>query len=436
MDALPDEVLSHVFSRITSTADRNSLALSCKRCHHVERLQRWSLRLGCGLHPVDEALVRLCKRFSNLVGVEISYLGWMSNQGRQLDDQGLALLSENCRLLTTLKLSYCCFITDTGLGNLGRSSNLEVLTLNFIPRISGARAGSLHACPQWLEHLGAEGRLENLFIRNCRGVGELDLAGLGWGWSSLRRLVFEVDGSNYRFLKEFGNAGVCGIDVNSESLQLLVLTNCVVTPRRGLSSVLARCSSALVDLELNMCLGLRDEQLIALAETCSQLKSLTLRLSSLFEGSTRITDASFCALATHCVFLEKACIGFSSGEFHFVTVAGLALVIQGCCFLKDLVLENVGCFNDEGMEAVCSSGSLETLELVVCCQVGDKGISGLACSKLRKLRLCRCSGITGTGFNSLAGRSPKLNVLEVENCPRVVIDSLEGVASTLRYKQS
>ncbi|KAF9587068.1 hypothetical protein IFM89_039754 [Coptis chinensis] len=219
MDTLPDQLVWEILSRIKKTSDRNSASLTCKRLHEVEKEQRECLRVGCGLHPANEAVTSLCNRFSNLKKVDIVYSGWMSIPGKQLDDHGLHnhILSERCSSLVDLTLSYCTFITDVGLGHLASCTKLTTSKLNFTPGVTGCgilsfavgckNLTTLHpirclnvSSVEWLEYLGKLETLQDLSIKNCRAIGEGDLIKLGPGWRKLKRLEFEVD-ANYRYMK-------------------------------------------------------------------------------------------------------------------------------------------------------------------------------------------------------------------------------------------
>lgn len=185
MDELPEQLAWDILERINTTSDKNSVSLTCKRLHEMENEQRKSIRVGCGMNPANEALLSLCNRFQNLEKVEISYSGWMSKLGRQLDDEGLHNLSVSCPRLLDLNLSYCTFITDAGLSHLSSCSRLSALKLVFTPRISGfgilsvvvgcknltvlhlIRCLSINSM-EWLEYLGKLETLEDLCIKNCR----------------------------------------------------------------------------------------------------------------------------------------------------------------------------------------------------------------------------------------------------------------------------
>lgn len=461
MDNLPDQLVWEIMSRVKKTVDRNSVSLACKRLYELDREQRQSLRFGCGLDPANQALSSLCNRFPNLVKVEITYSGWMSKLGKQLDDHGLAILSNNCPSLIDLSLSYCTFITDVGLRHLASCSKLSALKLNFTPRITGCGILSLvvgckkltilhlNRClnvtsVEWLEYLGKLETLEDLSIKNCRVIGEGDLIKLGSSWRKLKKLQFEVD-ANYRYMKVYDRLAVDRWQkqlVPCESMSELSLVNCIISPGRGLACVLGKCKN-LEKIHLDMCVGVRDCDIIGLAQKSRNLLSISLRVPSdfslplLLNNPLRLTDESLKAVAENCPMLESVRISFSDGEFpsfSSFTLNGILALIQ-MCPIRELALDHVYSFNDAGMEALCSAQYLETLELVRCQEISDEGLQLLSqFPRLCILRLRKCLGVTDDGLKPLV-ESYKLEILTVEDCPQISERGVQGAARSVSFRQ-
>uniref|UniRef100_A0A5B7B8G1 Putative F-box family protein n=1 Tax=Davidia involucrata TaxID=16924 RepID=A0A5B7B8G1_DAVIN len=461
MDNLPDQLVWEILDRIKKTIDRNSASLACKRLHELDNEQRKSLRVGCGLVPANEALICLCNRFPNLTKVEIIYSGWMSKLGKQLDDQGLLILSNNCLSLTDLTLSYCTFITDVGLSYLASCSKLSALKLNFTPRITGCGILSLvvgcknltvlHlvrclnvSSVEWLEYLGKLEMLEDLSIKNCRAIGEGDLIKLGSGWRKLKRLQFKVD-ANYRYMKVYDQLAVDRWQkwwVPCESMLELCLVNCIISPGRGLACILGKCKN-LEKIHLDICVGLRDCDIICLAQKSSNLRSISLRVPSdfslpvLVNNPLRLTDESLKAVAQNCSRLESVSLSFSDGEFpsfSLFTLNGILTLIQ-MCPIRELALDHVYSFNDVGMKALCSAQYLQTLELVKCQEISDEGLQLVGqFPQLCVLRLSKCLGVTDDGLKPLVG-SYKLELLAVDDCPQISERGVRGAAKSVTFKQ-
>ncbi|CDO98199.1 unnamed protein product [Coffea canephora] len=461
MDYLPDQLLWEILDRIKKTADRNSVSLTCRRLHKVDSEQRKFIRVGCGLDPATESLASVCNRFPYLERVEIIYSGWMSKLGKQLDDQGLGVLSSNCSLLKDLTLSYCTFITDAGLSSLASCSKLSALKLNFAPRVTGCgilslvmgckKLAVLHlvrclniSSVEWLEYLGKLETLEDLCIKNCRAIGEGDLIKLGPSWRKLKQLQFEVD-ANYRYMKFYDRLAIDRWQkqwIPCSSMLELSLVNCIISPGRGLACVLGKCSN-LEKIHLDMCVGLRDADIVCLAHKSKNLRCISLRVPSdfslplLMNNPLRLTDESLKALAENCSQLDSVRLSFSDGEFPSLssfTLDGILALIQ-MCPIRELALDHVYSVNDFGMEALRSAKHLEILELVGCQEVTDEGLQLVGqFLQLRVLRLSKCLGVTDDGLKPLVGAC-KLEMLVVEDCPQISERGVQGAAKSVNFRQ-
>ncbi|KAL8139371.1 hypothetical protein V2J09_005392 [Rumex salicifolius] len=222
----------------------------------------------------------------------------------------------------------------------------------------------------------------------------------------------------------------------------LRLVNCIIVPGRGLACVLGKCKNLEI-AHFDMCIGLRDNDIISLAQNSSKLRSISLRLPSdfsiplLMENPLRLTDDSLTALAANCSLLESVKISFCDGDFPSLSSFSLEgiLTLVKTCPVRELSLDQVYSFNDVGMAALCSSCSLESLELVRCQEISDDGVS-LASQypKLRVLQLRKCLGVTDTGLRPLVGLD-KLDFLGVEDCPLVSQSGVIGAAKSVSFKQ-
>lgn len=463
MDSLPDLVVWDILNRIERTADRNAVSVTCKRLYNLDNEQRTSIRVGCGLDPANEALKSICSRFINLEKVEIMYSGWMSKLGKQLDDQGLRVLSVNCPSLKEIILSYCAFISDTGLSYLASCSKLSALKLNFAPRITGCGILSLvMSCKkltvlhlirclninsvEWLEYLGELETLEELCIKNCRSIGEGDLIKLGPTWRRLKRLEFEVD-ANYRNMKFHDRLAIDRWEkqwIPCDSLLELSLVNCIITPGRGLACILGECKN-LEKIHLDMCVGLRDSDFFRLAHKSRNLRSISLRVLSdlalavLMDNSIplRLSDDSLKSLADNCSKLEIVKVAFCDAEFpkfSYFSLGGI-LIFTRKCPIRELSLHQVPLFNDEGMEALVSACYLEKLELVGCQALTDKGLQLVVqIPELTVLQVSKCMVITDAGLKPLVGAS-KLDMLAVEDCPRISETGVQGAAKSVTFRR-
>lgn len=292
MDYLPDPLVVEIFSRINNTNDRNSISLACKRFYNLDKEQRNHLRVGCGLNPANEALTTLCHRFPNLNKVEITYSGWMSELGKQLEDPSLSILPNICPFLTDLTLSHCTFITDAGLSSLASCSKLSSLKLDFTPGITGPGLLPIASCcknlkkvhliccsnisvTSWIGCLGEQETLEDFCIKNCKGIGENALYGLLGTWGKIKRLQFEVDPNFTSILAFEFMAAVLwqNRQFQCENMVELSLKNCIIIPGTGLAFILDKCRK-LEKFHLDMCLGTQDHDIIRLAQNSKNLRTV------------------------------------------------------------------------------------------------------------------------------------------------------------------
>uniref|UniRef100_A0A7N0VCA7 F-box domain-containing protein n=1 Tax=Kalanchoe fedtschenkoi TaxID=63787 RepID=A0A7N0VCA7_KALFE len=458
MDALPDQILYEIFARLESISEKTALSLSCKRLYDLGNEATTRLKIGCGLNPANEALASLCHRFQNLETLEISYSGWRSKLGKQMDDEGLLILSRNCPSLLKLTLSYCTVITDAGLSHLASCLKLSALKLNFTPRITGCgvlsivisckRLRSFHLIRclnvgngEWLEYLGKLEWLEDLSVKNCRAIGDDDLIKLGTCWSKLKRVQIEVY-ANYKNGRSTLDDPLLKQHISCENLVELSLVNCIMDPGRGLSCVLPACPN-LEKIHLDNCFGVRDCDIIAMAQSSRNLVSLSLQVPFIFTSSfpvnyqLRLTDTALLAVAQNCSRLESVRISYSDGEFplfsSFSTDAILALIKN--CPIRELSLDHFYSFGDSGMEALSAAEWLESLELVRCQEISDEGIQFLSnFPRLRVVRLIKCLGVTDEGVKPLVG-SHKLALLVVEDCPQLSEKGVQGAAKNVSFRQ-
>ncbi|KAI5004968.1 hypothetical protein ZWY2020_032211 [Hordeum vulgare] len=300
MEDLPEELFAEFLKRITRTSDLNSLSLVSKRLHKIEADQRGAIRVGCGLFPATQALASLC--------LEIDYSGWTAGHANQLGNHGLSVLSSHCPSLSSLGLSCCSYIDDSGLGYLACSKKLASLRLTSTPNITSrgllivavrCKMGS----KDWLEYLGSVGSLEELVVKKCEGISQDDLLKFGPGWVNLQKFVFEI---KKRFFRNDGAGPGEGYDpsydphslnmydFSCENMKDLRLAGIEIATGKGLRFLLGRCK-ALEKLRLEYVRGLNDNDMIALSQNCNHLKSISLGLDpqiiTILSGRRLLTTA-------------------------------------------------------------------------------------------------------------------------------------------------
>ncbi|KAK3159370.1 hypothetical protein QOZ80_2AG0149250 [Eleusine coracana subsp. coracana] len=461
MEGLSEPLLAEIIKRINRTSDLNSLSLVSKHLYTAEAEERATIHVGCGLHPATEALSALCSWFPNLWKVDINYSGWTSNRGKQLDNQGLRVLSSHCPSLKDLTLSFCSYIDDSGLGYLAYCKKLTVLRLNFAPAVSsrgllsmaiGCKSlSSFHLVDcmkvggvEWLEYLGREGSLEELVVKDCNGISQFDLLKFGPGWMKLQKFEFEINDNYWRVGAHdpsYDSHYMYKYDLCCENLKDLRLAHIITEPEIGLRFLLSKCKS-LVKLCLDYVIGLDESEMIQLFQSCSNLTSISLRLMPLYRGHdfdyrTALTDDSLKALSRYCPKLQVVeftftfCNAAYPSEIGF-TQEGIIMLIQSCP-IRVVMLNGATIFDDEGMKALSSSQLLERLELVDCNGITDAGIGFMMCApSLISLTLQQCERVTDHGMAEFVS-SQKLESLTVVGCRRISLKGVQGAASSVHY---
>ena len=471
MEDLPEELFAEFLKRITRTSDLNYLSLVSKQLYKIEGNQRDAIRVGSGPCNATTALASLCARFPNLRKVEIDYSGWIPGHGKQLDNKGLFVFSSHCSSLTDLTLSFCSCIDDSGLACLAYCKTLVSLRLNSAPKITSVglfsvavgctSLSALHLIDceeidsvEWLEYLGRDGPLEELVVKNCKGINHHDFLKFGSGWMKLQKFEFERKRDRYDCLpgdvvydSSYDAHSMDIYDFCCESLKDLRLAHIETWPEVGLRVVLGKCK-ALEKLCLEYVRALNDNDMIALSRSCSNLKSISLWLNlqryssdvSYCETRTSFTDNSLYALALNCPMLQIVDLRFTGcsrdwpSEIGF-TQEGFLVLIQSCP-IRVLVLNNANFFDDEGMKALSSSPHLETLELILCHAVTDAGMRFIAHTPcLSNLTLRMCHNVTDVGVAEL-GRAHKLESLVIEYCGEVSLQAAQGVAKSVHYSSN
>ncbi|KAM3400385.1 hypothetical protein ACQJBY_005326 [Aegilops geniculata] len=306
---------------------------------------------------------------------------------------------------------------------------------------------------EWLEYLGRDGSLEELVVKNCQGINHHDFLKFGSGWMKLQKFEFERKREIYDCLpgdvvydSSYDAHGMDVYDFCCESLKDLRLVHIRTWPQVGLRVLLGKCKG-LEKLCLEYVRALNDNDMIALSRSCSNLKSILLRLNlqryssdvSFCETRTSFTDNSLYALALNCRMLQTVDLSFTGcspdwpSEIGF-TQEGFLVLIQSCP-IRVLVLNNANFFDDEGMKALSSSPHLETLVLILCHAVTDAGMRFIAHTPcLSNLTLWVCHYITDVGVAEL-GRAHKLESLVIEYCGEVSPQGAQGVAKSVHYSK-
>jgi F-box/leucine-rich repeat protein 2/20 len=299
----------------------------------------------------------------------------------------------------------------------------------------------------WLVYLGIYGSLEELVVKDCKGISQYDLLKFGPGWQKLQKFEFEING-NYWVTAAVDPSYVDGYpycyEICCDNLKDLRLAHIITEPEIGLRFLLGKCK-ALETLHLEYVIGLDESDMIALFQRCSNLKRISLSLMPLHCHSehhgirfrTALTNDSLNALALSCPMLQVVELVFTFCEPGWpteigFTEKGIVTLIQSCP-IRALVLNGASIFCDSGMKRLSSCQFLETLELVDCISITDAGMDFIIqAPRLSNLTLRKCDNVTDNGMVALAC-SGKLESLTVIGCRKISQEGVQGAAKSVHY---
>ncbi|NXC42011.1 DRC6 protein, partial [Penelope pileata] len=278
-----------------------------------------------------------------------------------LNDESMKLVSEGCRALLYLNLSYTN-VTNGTLQLLSRSfPNLQYLSLAHCRKFTD----------KGLQYLGSG--------TGCHKLIYLDLSGC---------IQISVDG--FRNISN-GCSGIQDLLIN----EMPTLTD------RCIQALVEKCQQITSVVFLDSP-HLSDTTFKALAE-CKLVKVK-------IEGNNRITDLSFKLMSKFCPYIRHIHIA----GCQKITDIGLKMISQ----LKYILVLNVAdCFriSDGGVQLFVrgSSGAkLRELNLTNCIHVTDASVTEIAqrCHQLAYLNLHHCENVTDAGIEALGNMSSLMSI--------------------------
>uniref|UniRef100_A0A915MAC0 F-box domain-containing protein n=1 Tax=Meloidogyne javanica TaxID=6303 RepID=A0A915MAC0_MELJA len=267
---LPTELILRVFSYL----DITSLCRCAQVCRSWNKLSmdgsNWmDVDLFLFQREVKTAVVEsLAKRCGNFLKV-LSLKGCENVQDNAM--------SEGCKRLEELNISWCEQITDLGLFYIAKNCNnlktlfckgLENITSNCFANLEMAelRRLSLHSCPNVLDETINDiarhcPRLEFLSLSNCKEITDLSLVAISQGCPRLKDI--ELAGCI-----NLTDAGFIQLSKNCHELERMDLEECLLITDITISNLNNGCPN-LLSLSLSHCENLTD---IGLAELCASHK--------------------------------------------------------------------------------------------------------------------------------------------------------------------
>ena len=321
--------------------------------------------------------------------------------GCNISDAAVQLLAVKCQRLHTLRIPLCKRISAAAFGGAARVAATPPATPEQELARAVAVASSIAASPSTAAPADAPMALEHSLSTSAAASS-----------TSASSLATAPTAAPIRFA----------------ALRVLDLQRCLELNDDALMAVIQACPR-LNELDLSSCEEISDRTVVALAETYGPM----LRCLNLSKCA-QVTDVGISALARHCHRLRKLWL------YNCVRVSDLSItrVIANCRELELLDLASCENVSDVSLQAFTStpaatespSRALPHYNLVELSleesRITDSGLlmALRACPSLRVLKLAYCSNITKASIEQLARLAPHLRVLDISFCNQIDLDTV------------
>ncbi|KAM7261912.1 hypothetical protein ACFE04_020989 [Oxalis oulophora] len=368
-EALTDDELRWVLSKLDSDEDKEIFGLVCKRWLHLQSSERKRLAARAGPHM----LRKMAARFSRLLELDLSQSVSRSFYPG-VTDADLAVIANGFNSLRILNLHNCKGITDNGMTHIGRGLPfLQSLDVSYCRKLTDKGLSVV-----------TEGcnNLRILFLTGCRSVTDEILQALSNNCHSLEKLSLQG-------CTNITDVGLTNLVIGCRKITYLDINKCSNVGDDGVSSVLKACASSLRILKLLDCYKVGDESILSIAKFGKNLETLVIG------GCRDISDEAIKELASAC----KSCLKY--------------LRMDWCLNISDLSLSCI----------LSQCGSLEALDIGCCEEVTDVAFQNLLTDTnelgLKVLKVSNCPKITVLGITVLLEKCSSLEYLDVRACPHI-----------------
>ncbi|XP_010547706.1 PREDICTED: F-box/LRR-repeat protein 2-like [Tarenaya hassleriana] len=367
-EALTDDELRWVLSRLDSDKDKEVFGLVCKRWLHLQSTERKKLAARAGPHM----LRRMAARFTRLVELDLSQSISRSFYPG-VTDSDLSVIAEGFKCLRVLSLQNCKGVTDTGLASLGSSlSSLQFLDVSYCRKLTDKGLSAV-----------AEGcrDLRTLHLAGCRFISDKLL-------KSLSESCRDLEALGLQGCSNITDLGLSDLVKGCRKIKFLDINKCNNVGDAGVSGVAEACASSLTTLKLLDCYKVGDESILSLAKFCRNLQTLIIG------GCRDISDKSIKPLAASC---RDSLKNLRMDWCLNITDSSLSCILMQCINLEAL---DIGCCEE------ITDAAFQDL--------GNGNVLGL-----KVLKVSNCPKITVSGIGLLLGKCSSLEYLDVRSLPHV-----------------
>ncbi|XP_032852197.2 dynein regulatory complex subunit 6 isoform X3 [Tyto alba] len=397
----------------------------------VNILQKWrpyvlSLNLrGCySLHWTSFKSISECK---NLQDLNLS-------ECQGLNDESMRLISEGCRSLLYLNLSYTD-ITNGTLRLLPSFPNLQYLSLAHCRKFTDKGLlylGSGRGCHK-LIYLDLSGCIQAL-VEKCqqimsvvfldsphlsdatfKALAECKLVKVSIeGSSQITDLSFKLMSKCCPYIRHIHMADCqkitdAGLEMISPLKYILVLniSDCIRISDGGVKPFVQGSSGTkLRELNLANCIRVTDASVTEIAQRCHELTYLSLC------HCEKVTDAGIEALGNMSSLISIDLSGTSISDMGLTTLSRHGKI-------KELFISECKNISDTGIQEFCKGTKyLEHCHVSYCPQLTDEAVKTMAfyCHGLTSVSIAGCPKMTDTCIQYLAAACHYLHFLDVSGC--------------------
>lgn len=325
-------------------------------------------------------------------------LSFLDLSGCQVTKKVLDVLVEGGSPLRILILSQCQNLEDGALSALlTRCGLLETLNVSHCPAIGNSWLKSLPSCcPE----------LTSLDLSHCPNISGEGLEPAASGLNKLSSLALAGEYVTDREIQ--------ALIPSAHRIEHLVLSRTSEKLSAKALYQLFESMPNLRTLQCDECSSFSGEHLEALAQYCPHLVSLNV-------SGNKVSDRGITLLSKGCHQLEQLYLADCKG----VSDASVTYLSEECPHLRELSLCRTS-LTYKSLESIAqNSHFLRSLDLSGCKEIRDHGVRMLLqhSTKLRQLSLDECR-ITDFAFEPLGSSQVKLEVLKVNNCPKLTNKTL------------
>ncbi|MCD7464884.1 hypothetical protein HAX54_000144 [Datura stramonium] len=369
-----------------------------------------------------------------VLSVNLSSLRKINVSGNHLiTDRFLVALSMNCLNLEGIKMEDCPFITLKGILSMLRTC--AALTWISVSEIHIAQSSTGFECLATSSRALQKIEVSNSIISDeflfMVANASLPLYMLSLCWCT-----------------DFTLSGISSLLCAYQSLKFLSLVQVDFLTDECMND-LSQYLRCLVNIDLSGCVRLTNLTFFTLARNCPSLEEVYMENTEFgtkdcFHNGVKnpriravnlasnlyLDDDSLMNVALMCPNMEFLDVSSCTS----LTEAGIFSALEVCNQMRSLQLDNC-----PGIKHIGKGAELLNLEVISAAgsALNDEGLAmiGSRCSRLLKLNLENCKGVTAEGLQAMAKKCRSLREINLKKCPQVSINSLNSLvfsSSSLR----